>query len=361
MWLLIYFSVFLLSFLLSFILTHFCKKWAIRFNILDHPGDRKIHQEPKPYLGGLAIFLSMTITLFIGVLAAIYFLPTIKNIPHNVVLYLPNVKQKLPQIFPLMSGGALIFLLGLSDDIKKLSPLTKLIGQLVIATLVVLCGIRLDLFINNNLISGFLTVLWIVAITNSFNLLDNMDGLSSGVAGIATLIFIWFSYQAGHTYMVLILSVFLGSILGFLPYNFPPSKIFMGDSGSMFLGFQLGILTVLNSYYYENAPTHLPVMMPLFVLSVPLFDTISVIAIRIKNHKPIYQGDTNHFSHRLVSLGMTQRQAVLCIYLVTLCTGVGALLLPKLQLEESLLVFAQMITIFAIIFLLEHTGRRKKS
>lgn len=360
MWIYIYALLFVFTFVISFILTPLCRTLAIRLNIVDQPGERKIHQVSKPYLGGLAIYLTMTLVLGLGVVAALYFLPNNPNLPLEVTPYLPNVRKVLPKIIALLLGGTIIFLLGLWDDIKRLSPLLKLIGQIIAAVLVVSMGIRLDLFINNHWISGFLTVLWIVAITNSFNLMDNMDGLSAGVAGIATILFIWFSYQAGHTYMLLILIVFLGSTLGFLPYNFPPSTIFMGDAGSMFLGFQLGALTVLNSYYYKDAPTHLPIMLPFFVLSVPLFDTITVMAIRIKNGKPIYQGDTNHFSHRLVALGMTQRQAVLCIYLVTFCTGTGALLLRKLEFRESLLVLSQMVAIFAIIAILEFTGRRNK-
>ena len=357
MWDLIF--LFLLTFLISFIFTRICRSLAIKLNVVDHPGERKIHFEPKPYLGGLAIYASMTLILGLGVLGALYFFPNYPGLPREVAVYLPNVHKKLPEIIALLLGGTLIFLLGLVDDIKRLSPIQKLAGQIVVAILVVVLGIRLDLFINNYLISGFLTVLWIVAITNAFNLMDNMDGLSAGVSAIATILFIWFSYQAGHTYMLLILIVFLGSTLGFLPYNFPTSSIFMGDAGSMFLGFQLGTLTVLNSYYYQGSPTHLPIMLPFFVLSVPLFDTLTVIAIRLYNRKPIYQGDNNHFSHRLVALGLTQKQAVLCIYLVTVCTGTGALLLRKLELKESLLIFAQMIAIFAIIALLEYSGRHQ--
>ncbi len=360
MWINIYVFLFVLSFVVSSILTRLSRSLAIRLNIVDQPGKRKIHQVSKPYLGGLAIYLTMTLVLGLGVITALYFLPNNPNLPREVLAYLPNVRKVLPKIIGLLVGGTFIFVLGLWDDIKRLSPLQKLIGQIVGAILVVWCGIRLDLYLNNHWVSGLLTVVWIVAITNSFNLMDNMDGLSAGVAGIATLLFIWYSYQAGHTYMLLILIVFLGSILGFLPYNFSPSTIFMGDAGSMFLGFQLGALTVLNSYASQDAPTHLAVMLPFFVLSVPLFDTITVMAIRIKNRKPIYQGDTNHFSHRLVALGMTQRQAVLCIYLVTFCTGTGALLLRKLEFRESLLIFAQMVAFFAIIVILEFTGRHKK-
>ena len=357
-WLLIFGLLMAGSFLLSFSTVPLFRKLAFRWDILDHPGQRKIHQVAKPYLGGAAIFLSMYLLIGTGLLLAFNVLPASSLIPPSVQIYLPNIVKVLPRIFALLTGGAIIFALGILDDIKTLSPGIKFGGQFAAAILTVVMGIRLDLFMPYPWIAGALTVLWIVGMTNSFNFLDNMDGLSSGVAAIATFIFLWHSVLIGHMYMAVILSVFLGSILGFIPYNFPPSKIFMGDAGAMFIGFELGCLTVLNSYYYAQAPTFLPVLLPIFVLSVPLFDTISVVIIRIKNKQPVYIGDKNHFSHRLLALGLSQRQALLLIYLVTFCTGSGAILLPYLNLRESVIVLIQMIAIFAIITILEYSGRK---
>ena len=347
------------SFLLSALLTPICRKIALHFRIMDDPGYRKIHVNPKPYLGGAAIFSSMTLIIGIGVYTALFILPHRSDIPIEVSKYLPNITKVSLKLLGLILGGTLMFLLGLIDDIKKLAPGIKFASQFIITILAVSMGIRLDLFIGQHWLSGLITVFWIIGITNAFNFMDNMDGLSSGVAAIATFIFLWYSVLTGHIYMAVILAVFLGSILGFIPYNFPPSSIFMGDAGALFIGFELGALTVLNSYYYSGVPTYLPVLLPLFVLSVPVFDMITVVAIRLKNHKPIYIGDKNHFSHRLLALGLSQRQALLLIYFITFATGSGALVLHRLSLSESFLILAQMIAIFAIIAILETVGRNR--
>lgn len=338
-----------------------CKKLAFRWNIIDNPGHRKIHQTPKAYLGGVAIFLSMTLVIVSGIIAGMYILPGMAFLPRGIALYLTNIPQVGLRLAALIICGFLAFLLGLMDDIKHLSPKPKFYAQIGIAVLAVLMGIKMDFFLPYGWMSGFLTVIWIVGIMNAMNFMDNMDGLSSGVAAIAAFLFLIYSLMTGHIYMALVLVVFLGSILGFLPYNFPPSSIFMGDAGSLFIGFQLASLTVLNSYYYDEAPTFLPVLLPLFVLSVPIFDMLTVIGIRLRNHKPVYVGDTNHFSHRLLALGLTTRQALLLIYFTTFATGAGALLLPSLKLAGSLIVLAQMITIFSIITVLEVVGRNKKN
>jgi UDP-GlcNAc:undecaprenyl-phosphate/decaprenyl-phosphate GlcNAc-1-phosphate transferase len=360
MWFLVYLSVFITAFLLSAILTPIARRLAFRFNIVDHPGEeRKIHTEPKPYLGGVAIFIAFNLVIGIGLLCALTPISQSLNfLSANVTQYLSNVKSVIPKLIGLFIGSIIIFALGLIDDIKRLSPVQKLVGQFIAGFIVILFGVRIELFIPNVYLSGALTLLWLVGITNAFNLLDNMDGLSAGVAAIAALIFALFSMQFNHYFIAVILLALCGAISGFLPYNFYPSKIFMGDAGSMFIGFALATLTVLSSYYSTDAPTFLPVIMPLLVLSVPIFDTISVVIIRLRRHLPIYQGDTNHFSHRLVALGMTQRQAVLTIYLVTLCIGFSAILLRRLNWFESILILIQAISILIIIAFLETAGRR---
>ncbi|MFB3897068.1 MAG: glycosyltransferase family 4 protein [bacterium] len=363
MWFFVYLSVFIIAFLLSAILTPIARRVAFRLNIVDHPGEeRKIHTETKPYLGGAAIFIAFNLVIGIGLFCALTPVSqSLTFLSSNVTQYLSNVKSVLPKLVGLFIGSVIIFLLGLIDDMKRLSPVKKLIGQIIAGLIVILFGVRIELFIPNIYLSGALTLLWLVGITNAFNLLDNMDGLSSGVAAIAALIFALFSIQFNHYFIAVILLALCGAIFGFLPYNFYPSKIFMGDAGSMFIGFALSTLTVLSSYYSTDAPTFLPVIMPLLVLSVPIFDTISVVIIRIRRHLPVYQGDTNHFSHRLVALGMTHRQAVLTIYLVTLCIGLSAMLLRHLNWFESILILIQSISIFIIIAFLETAGRKRNS
>jgi UDP-GlcNAc:undecaprenyl-phosphate GlcNAc-1-phosphate transferase len=202
--------------------------------------------------------------------------------------------------------------------------------------------------------------MWIVLITNSFNLLDNMDGLSSGVAAISAIIFLSVAAYQGQFFIALILSIFIGSVLGFLRYNYNPSTIFMGDAGSLFLGYILSTLTISASYVTPESSSLLPALMPVIILSIPLFDTISVIIIRVKEHRPIYVGDKRHLSHRLVDMGFSPRSAVNTIYLLTFAVGLAAFLLPYLSIRLSILVFIQVIIILIIISILMFVGKRNK-
>ena len=206
---------------------------------------------------------------------------------------------------------------------------------------------------------AFLLVLWIVGVTNSINLMDNMDGLCAGVSAISLFFFSLVTYQLGQqTFMILSMLALLGAVLGFLWHNFNPARIFMGDAGSMFIGFTLACLIVFSTFYTSQSETTiLAIAMPPIILAVPLFDTLTVIAIRIKRGLLIYQADKNHFSHRLVALGMSHRNAVLLIYLVTLCTGIGALLLHQLNFFGGLIVLIQVAIILGVILLLERAAK----
>ena len=199
-------------------------------------------------------------------------------------------------------------------------------------------------------------MLWVVGITNSFNLLDNMDGLSSGVAVIIALILGVLTIQQGQYFSALVLLTLAGSILGFLFYNFHPSKIFMGDAGSLLIGYTLAALTESSSYVTTKSVSQLPVVVPALVLGVTLFDTFSVMVIRWREKRPLFVGDNSHFSHRLVKLGMSTRQAVIFIYLVTLCVGMSAILIPELNIFGSVIVLVQEGLIFGLITLLMIKG-----
>jgi UDP-GlcNAc:undecaprenyl-phosphate GlcNAc-1-phosphate transferase len=187
-----------------------------------------------------------------------------------------------------------------------------------------------------------------------------MDGLSCGVAAISAIIFLSVSAYQGQFFIALILSVFIGSILGFLKYNYYPSSIFMGDAGSLFLGYILATLTISASYVTPESSSLLPALMPVIILSIPLFDTISVIIIRVRENRPIYVGDKRHLSHRLVDMGFSSRSAVNTIYLLTFTIGLAAFLLPYLSIRLSILVFVQVIVILIIISILMFVGKRNK-
>jgi UDP-GlcNAc:undecaprenyl-phosphate GlcNAc-1-phosphate transferase len=194
--------------------------------------------------------------------------------------------------------------------------------------------------------------------TNSMNLLDNMDGLAAGVAAIAAFIFFLAVRPLGQTFTSVMHLMVAGTTVGFLFYNFKPATIFMGDAGSMLIGYMLASLAVMSTFYTVFSPTRVAVLIPLFALAIPLFDTLSVIYIRVKNKESIIRGDKRHFSHRLVESGMTQKQAVLFIYFVAAVVGLGATLLWSLRLAGVLAVIAQAVGIFAIVVLLMANNRK---
>ncbi|MGC9328084.1 MAG: MraY family glycosyltransferase [Candidatus Hinthialibacter sp.] len=340
------------------------RRLAPVLGFLDQPGDRKVHHQPKPLLGGAAIFIGF-LALIIADLVFLYWVYHLDlQSPSWMIAELnmlaesaKGVDQALTQLIGFLGGGALLFGVGLIDDRFGMSPWFKLIAQIIAAILLYAADIKISLFINHPLVNFCLTLFWIVLITNSFNLLDNMDGLSGGVAMIC-LILLGMSTQIVEK-QVLMSSVsfaLAGCIAGFLRYNLYPSTIFMGDAGSLFVGYSVAALTIQGTFYHSeaSAATAWAVVMPVVILAVPIFDTLSVILIRVRNGKPIYVGDKNHFSHRLVALGMSHRRAVFFIHLITLCEGSGALILALISEPlGAYVVLTQIILFFVIIAMLE--------
>lgn len=377
-WFLIFAYAFGVAFLVGWLLTELLRRAALRWNVVDRPGDRKMHSEPVPLLGGVAIYA--TFTLVIGVnLVFLYSLGRISFewLEVNVLNMLgANVEQKLVGIF---AGGFLIFLLGVVDDVKTLSPEIKLVGQVVAALVLVLSGIQLDLFLDsllrlmnldqymsewaltvtNRVVSGVVTIFWIVMMTNSLNFLDNMDGLSAGVSAIAAFAFFLCILPSNQFFVCVLLMVFAGSLAGFLYHNLSPARIFMGDAGSMFCGYTLATVAVLGTFYTESTPSRVAIAAPVVALSVPIFDTLSVVYIRFRKGESIMKGDKRHFSHRLVDLGMSPRQAVEFIFLVAGVTGLGAALLPQAGRVGTFIILGQTLGVFLLIVLLMNASRDK--
>lgn len=360
-----FFILFVEGFVLSVVLTPVMRRIAPVLGFLDQPGHRKVHCQPKPLLGGAAIFLSLVLCVFGDLFILDWFFRHevqpgawwVKPI-QTMALYAAGYSLVLQQFFGLMTGGVILFVIGLIDDRFGLSPLIKLVGQFAAAILLYFCNIQIALFINIPWINFLLTLGWIVLITNSFNLLDNMDGLSGGVAMISLILLGCSTQLVSHQVFITAMCFTLaGCIAGFLKYNLNPSTIFMGDAGSLILGYYVATLTIQSTFYQTGThnATAWAVVMPFIILAVPIFDTLSVIVIRIKNKKPIYVGDKNHFSHRLVALGMSQKQAVFFIHLVTFCVGSSALLLPFLtEPLGGYIILTQTIIFFVIITILEH-------
>ena len=359
-WLLVYFYVFDVSFMLALLLTPAFKRISFQWKYVDEPdSERKIHTEAMPLLGGVAVFCAFAVNvvfnyMFVLPLASRIDLPFI-DMP-DVKMYLDGAFSVWPKLLVIVLGGGLMVALGMYDDKYELNARTKLIAQVVIAFLVAAAGIRATVFLHSTLASYALTVLWIVTITNAMNFLDNMDGLCAGIGLVCAGLFAFIAGMQHQYFVCLIALATAGALLGFLPHNFKPATIFLGDAGSHFVGYMLAVLPICVTFYRRGTPTLLPVLIPLLVLAVPLFDLVMVMWIRIRRRQPVYQGDVNHLSHRLVRLGLPQSWAVTLIYLITLTLGLGATILLWSQMTAALIVIVQALCVLAIVTLLERLG-----
>ena len=348
------FALTLAGFVVSVIATRWMISFAPKIGLVDQPGHRKIHAHPKPLGGGFGIAAGFVLPLIIGAIAV-----AMELRPFGIdIALLDGANEQLPMLFGFLGGAIGMFLLGLVDDRKALGPFIKLGVQLAISTSFVALfpDVRL-LTVLGPVPSIIVTVLWIAGVTNAFNFLDNMDGLSSGVAAVCSAIFIFASLLAGQLFVPATLAIFFGSLIGFLVWNYPPAKLFMGDSGSLLIGFVLGVMTARTTYVPPGAAfssSWYGVFVPVIVLAVPLYDMLVVSVIRIARGKSPFVGDTNHFSHRLVARGMSKPVAVLSIWLITAATGLAALLLPLVtSWLAAMLIVGQTLLILAVVFLLE--------
>lgn len=355
-WEIIYLGVFLQTFILSLLLTPLSEKIGFKLNIVDKPSAKKVHQGIIARSGGFAIFFAFILTLLIDAFIIRFFLLQANYIPENIKIYLNNIPSVSFRLIAILIGATFIFIVGSIDDKFSLGPWTKLLLQIISVIPLICSNIRIVFFIPYPIIGFLLTILWVVLLTNSFNFLDNMNGLTSGIASIVLLVLSYISYQHNEIFMTMIFLALAGSILGFWRYNFFKGRPFMGDGGSLFIGYSIAALTIIATYYKKGVPTSLPALMPLVVLGVPLFDTITVIWLRMRRGAPIMQGDTNHFSHRLVALGMSKKQAVLFIYLATFCVAINGILLLKLTWKGAILLGLQTLLIFILIYILERTS-----
>jgi len=359
----------LLSFAISWIATLSMKRIAPRLGFVDKPGGRKIHANPRPLGGGVAIFLGFTLPVLAG-LAVIHFtepsnfaIALTKGHTNYLGAYWSGIRDRTPMVLGMLLAVFVMHVLGLFDDRKALGPYFKLFVQLSVIAALVLASrdLRAFRFLNvpgtGDLVSIVVTILWIGAITNAFNFLDNMDGLSSGVAAVCTAAFLITTLLIHQWFVAAALALLLGALLGFLCFNFSPATIFMGDSGSLLIGLILGSLTVrttaLRPGEHFGAGWY-SVFAPVIVLAVPLYDLIVVSVIRISRGKSPFVGDTNHFSHRLVGRGMSRRTAVLCLYLISAATASAAIVLPHVQSTFiAVVIFAQTLLILGVVMLLE--------
>ena len=321
---------------------------------IDHPGTRKIHNAPIARLGGIAPALVFWASTALG-FAALQD-PFFQTFLGEGLQDAPRVG---PKLLGILLGSLLAFATGLTDDIfgSRFPTWAKALGQITAALCVVLGGVTTT-FLPHSLLNAALTVFWLVGITNAFNLLDNMDGLASGVALIASSVLLVNTLTSGENLISALTLAFIGVLLGFLWFNFNPASIFLGDCGSHFTGFVLASILLLDRYVTSASSSYFPVLMPVLLLAVPIIDTTTVVIIRLREGRPIYVGDARHLSHTLVARGFSHKAAVLLIYLVTLGLGLSALPLRDASLGETFIVLLQSSCFIAVIILLMFSGHR---
>lgn len=321
-----YLLLFFVSFSLSAILIPLMIKIALKFNVLDKPDSHlKDHQRPIPYLGGVVLFVSFIFPLLLW---KIFVYPdfTIKGITGISI------------------GATIIFLVGLIDDLKKLSVYTKFLVEIIVAFLLILVNIKIE-FIKPEIFGYILTILWIVGITNSLNIIDIMDGLAGGVVFISSITFFIISIIGFKVFSPIIALALAGSTLGFLVYNFSPAKIFMGDAGSLFLGFVLASLSLTESYSGVNK---FAVLSPLLILIVPIFDTIFVMFVRFKKGISVFKGSPDHFPIRLTKLGLSRKKVVLIIYVISIIFCILAIISILVTTLYAVIIYV--LAIISIIY-----------
>ncbi len=342
---------------ISALLTGFVRRCSIKQDFVARPMADRYHRTIIPLGGGIAIFWTIAFFILAGVLGAkMLCCGLFSNLfDESVTAYQQGLIDKSNDILFVLASAAILHFVGLWDDKKHLGPGLKLIMQFTAATIAaVFADIRVEFFIESKLLTTVASVFWIVLMINAFNFMDNMDGLTAGIAAITSAVLFVAAAMSGQVFVSALALVFIGAVLGFLLFNFPPAKIFMGDCGSMVIGFFVAVLTLRTTYYHQGVSGKIyPVLLPLIVMAVPLYDFASVTILRISQGKSPFVGDTQHFSHRLKKRGLSDRQTALTLYLATLCTGISAIFLYQVDLLGAILIYAQTIMVLSIIAILE--------
>lgn len=324
----VFYLTLIICFLCSLFITPYVKKFALKIGATDRPNHRKVHQSVMPRMGGLAIYICFLL---------------------GVLIFQPSQDFHLP----ILVGSLIIISIGILDDLYNLPALVKFIVQIIAALLVVLWGgVEME-FINTpfggKINFGYftipLTVLWIVGVTNAINLIDGLDGLAAGVSSIALITISAMAVIMGNTYVIAISTLVLVSTLGFLYYNFYPAKIFMGDTGALFLGYIIGVLSLLG---FKNI-TMISFIVPVLILGVPLSDTFFAIIRRLVNKKPISAPDKSHLHHCLLNIGFTHRQTVIIIYAISAFFGLSAIIFSQAKVWGSIILIAVILLLIELL------------
>jgi UDP-GlcNAc:undecaprenyl-phosphate GlcNAc-1-phosphate transferase len=308
---LIYFFTFLLAFSLSWYVTPVFQKAALTHGIVDQPdGKLKKQREPVAYLGGLAIYLSFLLTL----------------------AFTFRFSQ---EVLGILLAGTIIVILGLIDDFKALSPGIKFLGQFIAVFVLIKAGIHIKLIFIPYPVCIVFSFLWLIAVTNAFNIIDVMDGLSAGVAFFCSLVFFIVASLNGHVMIATLTIALAGSLAGFLRYNFAPATIYLGDTGSLFIGLILGALSMIGSYTEKNS---FGFIAPVIILGIPIFDTLFVMYVRWLRGIPVIVGSPDHFALRLRKWRFSTRQTVMVSYFASIVLGIASLLIIEATPAQSVLI-----------------------
>src|SRR5215471_5859670 len=308
-----------LAFLFSIVMTPYIRDAARRLGMVDRPDQgRKLHAEPIPRVGGIVIALGYVVSFSFILLA-----------PYRNVGF--NIHTVVPRALTLMPAAGLIFLIGLWDDLAGLRPWQKLAGQVVAAGLAMTAGVRIN-FLQWHELSFWLsipvTILWLVGCANAFNLIDGLDGLAAGVGLFASLTTLVAALLHGNLHLALVTAPLVGCLLGFLIYNFNPASVFLGDSGSLLIGFLLGCYGIMWS---QKSATFLGLTAPMMAMAIPLLDVALSVVRRFLRNQPIFGADRGHIHHRLLARGLTPRRVVVLIYAICGVAGCLSLLQSVFQ------------------------------
>ena len=338
---------FLLAFITAFVITPYTIRLAKKVGAVDYPNDRRINKKPMPRLGGLAVIAGFMVS-------AIYLIITM-SIEKKVNFAEEGLNRKL---IGCLLGAIILGITCYIDDVKDIKPLVKLAAQVIAAIVVVSSGVLIDNFtipfkennvMLNEVFSFVLTVGWIVGITNAINLIDGLDGLSSGITLISCIsLLIIFALNESPLIAIILITALAGAIVGFLPYNFNPAKTFIGDVGSNFMGFAIAVISILG---VAKTYTAIVIIAPIIVLALPIFDTLWAIVRRIvktKSIKGVFKADKGHLHHRLMAKGYTQKQAVLILYGITATLGMVAIILLDSGIWKAL-SFALLVVVFVAL------------
>ncbi|MCX8157874.1 MAG: undecaprenyl/decaprenyl-phosphate alpha-N-acetylglucosaminyl 1-phosphate transferase [Verrucomicrobiae bacterium] len=317
----VYAAAFLGAFLGAGLSLPWWRRWCRQAGVVDEPGERKIHVQAVPLAGGLAVFTGLLVPILGGVAAAWAGLlpePVAEKVRYGF-------GQRWIPLLIIVGGALAMGGLGWLDDVYELRPGQKFAGQCVLAVLAACLGERITLFIPYGLVQVLLTTLWLVAVTNAFNLSDNMNGLCAGLAALAAVFFALQGLWHGYYLVALLALSVAGATLGFLPFNYPRATVFLGDSGSHALGFLMASLAIVPHYYSPEHSHRLAVLSPLLVLAVPLVDMAFVVVTRMARGQPFYRGDNRHLSHRLAEKTGSPALAVAILWGAGLLGGLAAL------------------------------------